>query len=151
MAPAPINADAVIASLPSLDLETATRTAPAADADGATPDAVSAARVTAMAATAATVVSASAMAATEQAEGDNAAADSALAPMSSRPPPACRKMATRHPAAATSTQRLPRHRQIPRRLRWPMGQQLLRLWPGRGTGCRSASCSRSGSSSPRSV
>ena len=38
VAPAPINADAVIASLPSLDLETGNQTAPAADADGATPE-----------------------------------------------------------------------------------------------------------------
>ena len=38
VAPAPINADAVIASLPSLDLETGNQAAPAADADGATPE-----------------------------------------------------------------------------------------------------------------
>jgi len=38
VAPAPINADAVIASLPSLDLDTGNQAAPAADADGATPE-----------------------------------------------------------------------------------------------------------------
>ncbi|MFA9287024.1 Rne/Rng family ribonuclease [Comamonas sp. SY3] len=39
VAPAPLNADAVIASLPSLDLDTGNQAAPgAADADGATPE-----------------------------------------------------------------------------------------------------------------